>query len=61
MTGGEFYAVRDGTRLEAVYKDLGSRLGRERKRTEVTVGFVAGGALFLAAAGFLSQAVRRLP
>ena len=54
LTGGRFYAAPDGARLNAVYEELGSRLGHEKKEREVTAGFAAGGALLLLAAGAVS-------
>jgi len=53
-TGGEFFAARTAGALQAAYKKLGSHLGREPGRTEVTYAFLAGAALVLLAAGFLS-------
>jgi Ca-activated chloride channel family protein len=50
-TGGEYFAARSSEALASAYGDLGSRLGRERRRTEVThlVVAVAGVALAVAA------------
>ena len=53
-TGARFYAAPDGTRLEAVYEELGSRVGRVKKEREVTAAFAAGGAFLLLAAGAVS-------
>ena len=41
-------------RLEAVYRELGTRLARDRKRVEVTSAFAAGGAVLLLVGGTLS-------
>jgi Ca-activated chloride channel family protein len=49
-TGGEFTAARTADALSSAYKDLGSRIGRVPRRTEVTVAFVAAGAVALLAA-----------
>ena len=61
-TGGEFFQARSSTALSAAYRDLGSRLGRAPRTTEVTFAFVGLAALALAAAAprspFLSP---RLP
>jgi Ca-activated chloride channel family protein len=53
-TGGRFYAAPDGARLNAVYEELGSRLGHETKDREITAAFAAGGAFLLLAAGAVS-------
>lgn len=51
-SGGRFFNAPDAGDLEAVYADLGSRIGSVREKREVTAAF-AGGALILvlAAAG----------
>jgi Ca-activated chloride channel family protein len=49
-TGGEFTEARTAETLSAAYESLGSRLGRVARRTEVTVAFVAAGAVALLAA-----------
>lgn len=53
-TGGRFYAARDADRLQAVYKDLGSRLARGHENREVTFALVAASAVLLMGAGGLS-------
>ena len=53
-TGGRFYAAPDGARLTAVYDELGSRLGHEKKDREITAAFAATGAFLLLAAGAVS-------
>lgn len=55
-TGGEYFAARSAEALSSAYDDLGSRLGRAERRTEVTFLFVAGAAVALAAAGALGRA-----
>ncbi len=62
MTGGQFFEARSSRALSAAYSNLGSRLGREPGRTEVTYEFLALGAALLVAAGLLSAFVSpRLP
>jgi Ca-activated chloride channel homolog len=53
-TGGKFFNARSAGAVEAAYKKLGSSLGREPGRTEVTYIFLAGAAALLLAAGLLS-------
>jgi Ca-activated chloride channel family protein len=53
-TGGKSYVAQDAEALEEVYRELGTRLGHERKPREVTYAFAAGGALLLLAGGALS-------
>ena len=53
-TGGTFSEAPDAGRLEAVYRELGTRLARDRKRVEVTSAFAAGGAVLLLVGGTLS-------
>jgi Ca-activated chloride channel family protein len=61
-TGARFYAAPDGARLDAVYDELGSRVGRVKKEREVTAAFAAGGAFLLLAAGAMSALLfGRLP
>jgi Ca-activated chloride channel family protein len=54
-TGGEYFAARSARALSAGYDDLGSRIGREKQRTEVTFLVVAAAALALTGAVFLSR------
>jgi Ca-activated chloride channel family protein len=62
MTGGEFFEARSSRALSAAYSNLGSRLGREPGRTEVTYQFLGLGAALLLVAGLLSAIVSpRLP
>lgn len=53
-TGGKTFEVTDAKRLSAVYEQLGSVVGRERRPREVTVAFLAVGAALLAAATALA-------
>ncbi len=62
LTGGQFFEARSSRALSAAYSNLGSRLGREPGRTEVTYQLLALGAALLVAAGLLSAFVSpRLP
>jgi Ca-activated chloride channel family protein len=54
-TGGTFAAAPNATRLESVYRELGTRLAHDRKRVEVTSAFAAGGAVLLLVGGTLSS------
>lgn len=53
-TGGKFFAARDADALEAAYAELGSSLGREPGRAEITAWLLAAAAAALAAALLLS-------
>jgi Ca-activated chloride channel homolog len=55
-TGGRFFQAPTAADLDQVYKELGSRLGRERRSVEVTSVFAGLGAVLLLAAGGLSSA-----
>jgi Ca-activated chloride channel homolog len=62
VTGGEFSEARTADSLEAAYENLGSRLGREPGKTEVTWLFVAVAAVLLVVAGIFATFVSpRLP
>jgi Ca-activated chloride channel family protein len=54
-TGGEYFAARSTEALSSAYGDLGSRLGHERRRTEVTHFLVAVAGVTLAAAAGLAR------
>lgn len=54
-TGGEYFAARSARALSSAYDDLGSRLGRAERRTEVTFLVVAAAAVALAGAAFLAR------
>jgi Ca-activated chloride channel homolog len=54
--GGRFYEAPTAERLEEVYRELGTRLARERKRTEVTSLVAAAGGVLLLAGSALSLA-----
>jgi Ca-activated chloride channel family protein len=53
-TGGRFYEARTAGTAEDVYAKLGSSLGRQPGRLEISSDFVAGGAVLLALALVLS-------
>lgn len=48
-SGGRAFDVEDSDELATVYERLGSRLGNETERREVTAAFAAGGLLLLLA------------
>lgn len=54
LTGGRFYAAPTAAQLNAVYEELGSRIGSVKKKREITGAFAAGGAFLLLAAGSVS-------
>jgi Ca-activated chloride channel homolog len=54
-TGGEYFAARSAQALESAYRNLGSRLGRADRPTEVTALFVAAAAVALTAAAALGR------
>ena len=58
-TGGEYFDAPDAERLNAVYERLGSRVGRADEQREVSVAFVAAGALL--ALGAIAVATVRAP
>lgn len=53
-TGGRFYAAPSAEALNAVYEELGSRVGQVKEEREVTAAFAATGAFLLLAAGAVS-------
>jgi Ca-activated chloride channel family protein len=62
VTGGEHFTATDPEALQAVYEDLGSRLGSRDVRREVTNAFAGGAVLFLLAGAALSALwLRRTP
>jgi Ca-activated chloride channel family protein len=61
-TGGEFFATQNVARLNAVYEDLASRLGKKDEWRELSFALVGLAAVFALAAGALSLLwVQRLP
>ena len=62
VSGGEFFTAAGAEQLGRVYEELGSRLGKQDKRTEVTVAFAGAGMVLLLLGGGLSALLfRRLP
>jgi Ca-activated chloride channel family protein len=62
LTRGRFYAAPDGASLNAVYEELGSRIGRTTEDRELTAAFAGAGAVFLLAAlGFSAVVFGRIP
>jgi Ca-activated chloride channel family protein len=53
-SGGRFFLAEDASRLDAVYKALGSQLGTKPRQREVTAAFAGLGLLLLTLAGGLS-------
>jgi Ca-activated chloride channel family protein len=61
-TGGRSYTARSATKLESVYRQLGSSIGRRRELRELTSWFSGAAALLLIAAVGLGRAWEgRLP
>ncbi|HUK98255.1 MAG TPA: VWA domain-containing protein [Gaiellaceae bacterium] len=61
-TGGRFYAHVLDFNPDATYQELGSRVGKQPKRVEVTAAAAAGGLMFMLAGGLLSGLwFRRMP
>jgi Ca-activated chloride channel homolog len=54
ITGGQYFAAPSARDLEAVYRDIGSRIGYIEEPREVTSFFAGAGAVLLAAGGALS-------
>ena len=54
-TGGSFSEAPDAESLQSVYRELGTRLARDRKRVEVTSAFAAGGAVLVLLGSTLSS------
>jgi len=54
ITGGEYYHAATAGELRKVYLELNSKLGLERRETEVSALFTAVAALLLLSAGLLS-------
>lgn len=54
ITGGQYFGAPSARDLQAVYKDIGSRIGYTQEPREVTAAFAAAGALLLAAGGTLA-------
>jgi Ca-activated chloride channel homolog len=54
QTGGRFFRARSAGAADSAYSKLGSSLGRQRGKVEITDAFVAVGAALLVLAGVLS-------
>ena len=54
LTGGRFFRARSAGAVDAAYSKLGSSLGRQSGKVEVTDAFLGAGALLLVLAGVLS-------
>jgi Ca-activated chloride channel family protein len=55
QTGGRFFRARSAGAVDAAYSKLGSSLGRQRGRVEITDAFLGIGAALLVLAGVLSS------
>jgi Ca-activated chloride channel homolog len=53
-SGGKAYTAQTATRLEEIYESLGSQLGREEKKRQLTSAFAGGGLVLLLAGMALS-------
>jgi Ca-activated chloride channel family protein len=53
-TDARYFEAPSAEELDAVYEDLGSKIGYEEEEREITVWFAAAAAAFVAAAGGLS-------
>jgi Ca-activated chloride channel homolog len=61
-SGGRFYPHVVDFDADGTYAELGSRVGKESKRVEVTAAAAAGGLVFMLAGGLLSGVwFRRMP
>lgn len=61
-SGGRAFTAEDEEQLDTVYQRLGSRIGTEQEKREITAAFAGGGAALLAAALALSlKSLGRLP
>jgi Ca-activated chloride channel family protein len=54
ITRGRYFDAPDAEELSGIYEALGSRLGTEQERREVTAAFAAGALLLLLAGGAMS-------
>ncbi len=60
--GGRFFSAADEFELEAVYEELGDRLGTRDEKREITAAFAGGAVLLLGAGGLMSlRWLGRLP
>jgi len=54
ITGGRYFNVQDADRLESIYANLGTRIGAQERKEEVTVAFAGGGLVLLIVGGAMS-------
>ena len=54
VSGGQYFEVTDGLKLNAVYEQLGSEVSTKDEKREITAGFAGGAALLLLGGGALS-------
>ena len=54
ISRGRYFDAPDADQLSGIYDELGSRLGTETERREVTAAFAAGGLLLLVTGGVMS-------
>jgi Ca-activated chloride channel homolog len=54
ISGGRYFDTADADELSGIYESLGSRLGSETERREVTAAFAGGGLVLLLLGGALS-------
>jgi Ca-activated chloride channel homolog len=53
LTNGRFYDAVDADQLDSIYETLGTRIGFEQEKQEVTAAFAGGGLLLLVLGGSL--------
>jgi Ca-activated chloride channel family protein len=53
LTNGRFYDAVDSEQLDSIYETLGTRIGFEKEKQEVTAAFAGGGLLLLLVGGSL--------
>jgi Ca-activated chloride channel homolog len=53
VTGGRYFSAPSGEELQAVYQDIGSRIGWTAEEQEVTALFAAAGLVLLLCGGAL--------
>jgi Ca-activated chloride channel family protein len=61
ITGGDYYQAGDADQLQKVFENLPDDVAMQKKETEVSVAFVAMGALAAMLAVGLSLAWNRYP
>ncbi len=54
-SGGEAFEVEDGDELDTIYEELGSQLGTEDEKREITAGFAGAAIVLLLATTALAQ------